>query len=142
MLEKVVGCSVRDYLIDKLWQPLGTRAPRWDSDPAGHTFPTSDLFLDIRDMIKLSQIYLGKGMFEGHRYLSEDWVIVATQNHVTSDVINPTGEVADEHCGYGYYFWMNSVSGTYRPYGREGQFIIVLPEQEAVVAVQAMHHDV
>ena len=114
----------------------------WDTDPPGHTFAASDLFLDIKDMIKLGQIYFGKDAFERHRYLSEDWVVATTQNHVASDVINPTGEAADEHCGYGYYIWMNSVPGTYRAYGRERQFVIVLPERDIVIAVQAMHHDV
>ncbi|EFV01569.1 hypothetical protein HMP0721_0962 [Pseudoramibacter alactolyticus ATCC 23263] len=65
--------------------------PCWDTDPSGRTFAASDLFLDIKDMIKLGQIYLGKDAFERHRYLSEDWVVAATQNHVASDVINPTG---------------------------------------------------
>lgn len=37
---------------------------------------------------------------------------------------------------------MNSVPSSYRAYGREGQFVIVLPESDAVIAVQAMHHDV
>ena len=92
-------------------------------------------------MIKLGQIYFGKDAFERHRYLSEDWVVATTQNHVASDVINPTGEAA-EHCGYGYYIWMNSVPGTYRAYGRERQFVIVLPERDVVIAVQTMHHDV
>ena len=64
----------------------------WDTDPPGHTFAASDLFLDIKDMIKLGQIYFGKDAFERHRYLSEDWVVATTQNHVASDVINPTGE--------------------------------------------------
>lgn len=141
MLEKVVGCNVRDYLAEKLWQPLGDAVPRWDSDPAGHTFPASDLFVDIANMAELGQIYLNRGVLGGHRYLSEAWVQAATRKHVDSKVINPAGEAADERCGYGYYFWMNHVPHSYCAYGRESQFIIVLPDQDAVIAVQAMHHN-
>lgn len=142
MLEKVCGCSINDYLDHRLWQPLGVKKPRWDEDGSGYTFAASDLYLDIEDMIKLGQIYLGKGMFNGVRYLSEEWVNLATVSHVKSNPINPAGAARDEECGYGYYFWQNSYSGSYRAYGREGQFIIVIPDKHAVIATQAMHSDV
>jgi CubicO group peptidase (beta-lactamase class C family) len=139
MLEKKTGCSVRDYLAEKLWQPLGEVTPRWDSDPAGHTFPASDLFADIGDMIKLGQLYLNRGVLDGRRYVSEAWIQAATCKHIDSDVINPAGDAADERCGYGYYLWMNHIPHAYCAYGRESQFVVVLPDQDAVIAVQAMH---
>lgn len=142
MLEKAVGETVLDYTYHKLWEPLGVKKPRWDNDNSGHTFPASDLFLDIRDMIKLGQIYLGNGEFEGKRYLSEDWVKEAVKSHIPSDIINPAKVGKDETAGYGYYFWRNKHNNGYRAYGREGQFIIVLPEKNAVIAVTAMHSNV
>lgn len=142
MLEKVTGHTMLDYLYEKLWKPLGVNKPRWDSDTSGHTFPASDLFLDIKDMIKLGQIYLGKGEFEGRRYLSEEWVEEATKCQIGSDIINPCKKAEDETAGYGYYFWRNKGNNGYRAYGREGQFIIVLPEKNAVIAAQAMHSNV
>lgn len=142
MLEKATGHTMLDYLYEKLWKPLGVEKPRWDADPAGHTFPASDLFLDIRDMIKLGQIYLGKGEFEGRRYVSRKWVEDATSRQIDSGVINPCKKAEDETAGYGYYFWRNKKNNGYRAYGREGQFIIVLPEKNAVIAAQAMHSNV
>lgn len=139
MLEKACGCSINDYLEERLWKPLGIRKPQWDTDVAGHTFPASDLYLDIEDMIKLGEIYLGMGKRDGRRYLSEDWVKLATTNQIASTYINPGGYAEDEEKGYGFYFWHNSYSGTYRAYGREGQFLIVLPRENAVIATQAMH---
>ena len=142
MLEKACGCSINDYLDKKLWQPLGIEKPRWDSDCAGHTFAASDLYLDIEDMGKLGQIYLNQGVFNGRRYLSSEWIEKATSNHVESTYVNPIGYAKDEVCGYGFYFWHNSYPGSYRAYGREGQFIIVIPDKNAVIATQAMHSDV
>lgn len=142
MLEKATGYTVLDYTYRKLWEPLGVKKPRWDADSAGHTFPASDLFLDIKDMIKLGQIYLGKGEFEGRRYLSEAWVNEATKCQIGSGIINPCKTAEDETAGYGYYFWRNKHNNGYRAYGREGQFIIMLPEKNAVIAAQAMHSNV
>lgn len=141
MVEKVTGCNLREYLYEKLWKPLGVQLPRWDADPSGHTFAASDLFLDITDMIKLGEIYLGKGEYRGRRYVSEKWVEQASGNYILSNPINPVGNAVDEEQGYGFYFWRNTRPG-YRAYGREGQFIIVLPEEKAVVATQAMNSDV
>lgn len=142
MLDKAAGCSVNDYLYEKMWKPLGVAKPQWDCDNAGHTFTASDLYLNIEDMIKLGQIYLGNGVFEGKRYLSEEWVKKATSRLVSSTTISPRSYAADEECGYGLFFWKNTVPGSFRAYGREGQFVIVIPEKNAVIATQAMHSDV
>ena len=142
MLEKATGMTVLDWVYNKIWQPLGVEKPSWDTDNSGHTFPASDLLLDITDMIKIGQIYLGGGEYKGHRYLSKEWVENATRKHVDSAVINPGGYGIDEEAGYGFYIWMNHIEGSYRAYGREGQFVIVIPDKNAVIATQSMHHDV
>lgn len=143
MLEKAVGMSIRDYLYEKMWKPMGVAKPRWDADPSGHTFAASDLYLDITDMAKLGQLYLNNGTYKGERYLSEEWVKAALTKQVDSSAINPGGPAPDEEAGYGFYFWCNqAVDGTCRCYGREGQFVIILPEKNAVIATQAMHSNV
>ena len=142
MLEQAVGMTTLDYLYERLWKPLGVKKPRWDADPSGHTFPASYLFMDIVDMAQIGQIYLNKGSYRGIRFVSEDWVEAATTSHIASSVINPAGYADDEKEGYGYYFWKNHGGSGYRAYGREGQFVIVLPKKHAIIATQAMHHDV
>lgn len=143
MLEKAVGMSILDYLYEKMWSRMGVAKPRWDADPSGHTFAASDLYLDIVDMAKLGQLYAGYGVYKGERYLSEEWVRAAMDRQVSSSAINPGGPAPDEEAGYGFYFWQNrEVEGTCRCYGREGQFVIILPEKNAVIATQAMHSNV
>jgi len=86
-------------------------------------------------MAKLGQLYLSGGVYQGVRYLSEEWVKTATSKQVDSSSISPVGKAIDEEVGYGFYFWRNhGVPNSYRCYGREGQFIIVLPEKNAVIA--------
>ena len=138
MLEKVTGITVCDYLYEKLWEPLGIKKPRWDTDSAGHTFTASDLYLDIEAMTKLGQIYLGNGTYHGIRFVSEDWIKKSTSIHIKSSCLSPNGGAADELQGYGYYLWKNTKEG-YRANGKMGQLILVLPEKEAVISVQARH---
>ena len=143
MLEKAVGMTICDYLYEKMWKPMGVKKPRWDTDPSGHTFAASDLYLDIVDMAKLGQLYVSGGKYKGERLLSEEWVKAAGSKHFDTYVMNPGGYCADEEAGYGFYFWLNkAVKGSYRCYGREGQFVIILPEKNAVIATQAMNSNV
>jgi len=143
MLEKAVGMSIRDYLYEKFWGPIGMDKPQWDADFKGHTFAASDLYLDIVDMVKLGELYAGGGVYRGKRFLSEEWIKTAGSCHVASSHINPAGNAIDEEEGYGFYFWINhGAENSYRCYGREGQFVIILPEKNAVIGVQAMNSDV
>lgn len=143
MLEKAVGMTICDYLYEKMWKRLGVKKPRWDADPEGHTFAASDLYLDIVDMAKLGELYASGGKYKGERLLSEEWVKAAGAKHVDSCVLNPGGYCADEEAGYGFYFWRNhEIENSYRCYGREGQFVIILPQKNAVIATQAMHSNV
>lgn len=143
MLEKAVGMTICDYLYEKMWKHMGVAKPRWDTDPAGHTFAASDLYLDIVDMAKLGELYASGGCYRGKRLLSEEWVKTAGSKHIDSCVLNPGGYGIDEEAGYGFYFWLNHApEGSYRCYGREGQFVIILPEKNAVIATQSMNSNV
>lgn len=143
MLEKAVGMTVCDYLYEKMWKRMGVKKPLWETDPAGHTFAASDLYLDIVDMAKLGELYAAGGCYKSERYLSEEWVKTAGSKHFDTYVMNPGGYCADEEAGYGFYFWCNKeIEGSYRCYGREGQFVIILPEKNAVIATQAMNSNV
>ena len=94
-------------------------------------------------MAKLGQLYASGGVYNGTRYLSEEWVKNAGAYHVASSPINPVGNAIDEEVGYGFYFWRNhGAENSFRCYGREAQFVIILPEKNAVIAVQSMHSDV
>ncbi|MDO4977846.1 MAG: serine hydrolase [Eubacteriales bacterium] len=140
MVEKVTGMTLLDFLYERLWKPLGVKKPKWETDNVGHTFPASSLYLGIEDMVKFGLVFLGKGEYHGHRYVTESWVERATSNILPSDVINPTGDAPEEKQGYGYYFWQNSGEG-YRAYGKEGQLIIILPSKNAVIVTQGRNRD-
>lgn len=143
MLEKAVGMTICDYLYEKMWKRMDIAKPQWDTDPLGHTFAASDLYLDIIDMVKLGELYAAGGCYRGERLLSEEWIRSVRTKHTDSCVLNPAGYGIDEEMGYGYYFWLNhGATGSYRCYGREGQFIIILPEKNAVIATQAMNSNV
>jgi len=65
------------------------------------------------------------------------WVAEATKYQVANkDAPSGRGNKPDWQAGYGYQFWQCQ-HGAYRGEGANGQLCIVLPEQDAVIAITA-----
>ena len=116
----------------RLFAPLGIVDAVWEKNPRGVNFGASGLRLTTEDLAKLGQLYLDRGMWEGKRLLTEAWVAEATARHV-SNGDDPEDDWAQ---GYGFQIW-RSRHNSYRLDGRYGQFALVLPEQDMVVAITA-----
>ena len=89
------------------------------------------LYLRTVDMAKLGQLYLQRGRWETEdgprQLLPESWVNDSTRRMVpTHEKTNP---------GYGYGLWSFPVPGAYQFNGVFGQYVVVLPHLDAVVAV-------
>ncbi|WP_274366254.1 serine hydrolase [Paenibacillus thermotolerans] len=82
------------------------------------------------DIAKLGMLYLQNGLWEGKRFLSEEWVRQAT----SAQVSNGNDANSDWAQGYGFQFW-RCRHGAYRGDGAFGQYCIVMPEQDAVIAI-------
>ena len=129
ILHKVTGQSLLDYLQPRLLQPLGIEAT-WQTCPKGIHTGGWGLEIKVEHIASFGQLYLQKGIWKGKRLLSEAWVKQATSLQIQ----NGNGEESDWKQGYGFQFWMCR-HGAYRGDGAFGQFCIVLPEQEAVIAM-------
>jgi len=136
ILQKVTGMTMVDYLTPRLFEPLGIQKPTWESDPKGINVGGWGLSVRTEDISKLGQLYLQKGMWEGKQLLSEAWVEAATSNQ-TSNGSNPE---SDWDQGYGYQFWQCR-HNAYRGDGAFGQYCLVMPEQDAVIAITAGSDD-
>lgn len=130
IVQKVTGEKVVDYLQPRLFEPLGIGPPRWDSCPQDVSLGGYGLFLRTEDIAKFGQLYLQKGEWQGKQRLPREWVEQATSKQV-SNGSNPDN---DWNQGYGFQFW-RCTHGAYRGDGKDGQFCIVLPEKDTVIAI-------
>jgi CubicO group peptidase (beta-lactamase class C family) len=130
ILQKVTGVTVLDYLKPRLFEPLGIENPTWESSPQGISAGGYGLSIRTEDIAKFGQLYLQKGEWHGKQLVPTGWVEAATARQ-TSNGSNPK---SDWDQGYGYQFW-RSRHGAYRGDGAFGQFCVVLPEQDAVIAI-------
>jgi len=132
ILHKVTGTTLLDYLQPRLFAPLGIIAPTWESCPRGIQVGGWGLSLTTEDIARFGQLYLQKGVWNDARLLPEAWVEEATVRQVA----NGDNPESDWSQGYGYQFW-RCRHGAYRGDGAFGQYCLVLPEQDAVLAITA-----
>ncbi|MBI2302704.1 MAG: serine hydrolase, partial [Armatimonadetes bacterium] len=129
IVQSLTGQTVLDWLTPRLLDPLGITGAFWESCPRGINTGGWGLNLKTEDIARFGQLYLHDGLWEGRRILPAGWVAEATRKHV------PNGDDPEsDWCqGYGYQFWRSKCQA-YRGDGAFGQFCVVLPEADAVVA--------
>lgn len=135
MLTKASGLTMRDYLLERLFRPLGIPDPEWAESSDAYTIGSTGLFLSTAEMAVFGQFLLRKGNWEGKQLVSAAWIDEATRSHAPAREGSPWYSL-----GYGYHFWI-SPNGAFRCDGRGGQFIIVFPALDAVAAINSDEED-
>jgi len=139
VLERVYGVSALQVAVRGLFAPLGVASYRWLPLSRGLTPGGSGLELRPRDLAKLGQLYLDRGLFRGRRVLSEEWVRLSTAGSV---------ELGDGS-RYGYMWRVvppggspaPALDGAFFAVGFGDQYLFVLPGLELVVVVTAFNLD-
>ncbi len=131
IIQKVTGMKLVDYLKSRLFEPLGITNAIWKESPQGISGGGIGLSLKTEDVARFGQLYLQKGRWQDRQILSKDWVQEATGSQISN-----VGIEVDWSQGYGYQFW-RSRHNAYRGDGVFGQWCIVMPEQDAVLAITA-----
>ena len=127
-----IACQdLYDFLDENLYQPLHIKSGRWYRSKCGVYYSvafgnekeeevTSNL--TALDMLKIGQLFLNGGTFDGKQIISADYMIQA---------------IASSECnaGYGLLWWRGDHWYGCRGYG--GQSITVVPHKNAIVVTQA-----
>jgi hypothetical protein len=133
VIERVTEQNMVDYLMPRLFEPLGIPRPSWETCPQGITAGGMGLSLSTDSVAKFGQMLLDKGTYGGRRIVSEQYIERASREQ--SD--NRAGaERIDSAQGYGYQFQLCR-RGCYRGDGSFGQLCLVAPEQKIVIAAAA-----
>ena len=130
IVQKQTGLPVFEYLQPRLFEPLGIVGASWATNFQGVSLGGYGLKVRTEDIAKFGQLYLQKGKWNGKQLVPESWVDAATGRQMS----NGSNPKSDWDQGYGYQFW-RSRHGAYRGDGAFGQYCIVLPEQDAVIAI-------
>ena len=140
IVERKSGRKLMDFLAERLFQPLGMTSPWSTTSPEGVACGGWGMNMTTRDMAKFGQFLLQKGVWEGKRLLSSEWIELATARQTWSSEIvvasQTIGSGSDWAQGYGFQFW-RCRHGAFRADGASGQLTVVFPKEDAVVSVNA-----
>jgi CubicO group peptidase (beta-lactamase class C family) len=129
IIKKVTGQTAHEYLGPRLYQPLGITNTTWGENWEGINMGASHLRMPTEAIARFGQLYLQKGMWGGKQVISKEWVAAASFKQIENGKNDSSWGY-----GYGYQFWLNPPGG-FRADGAFGQYSMILPELDAVVAI-------
>ena len=133
IVQKRCGEGIREYLTPRVFEKIGmdTGALKWLKFHDGH-YAEPGVFSTTENNLRLAMLYMNKGKWNGETILSEEWVerAVSKQIDTTED-----GGIQECKYGYGYQLWMCRIPGVYRFDGGHGQYCIISPKDQLIIAI-------
>lgn len=128
ILTRATGMNTLQFANRYLFDPMNIQITGWDRDPQGYYLGGNNMALRPSDMVKLGQLMMDVGVYNGNQLVPKEWIIKSIEP-VTGRI-----EGVDD---YGY-LWFRRMAGDYHmiyAFGSGGQYIMILPELDAVVTI-------
>ncbi len=137
IIRKLTGYGLHQYLKKELFDKIGIDANglKWLYTQDGLEFGGGGLYATTEDNLRLMKLYADGGIWNGEQILSADYIKKATGKQIdtiTEKEVNPNA--TDNFHGYGYQLWMCGKDEIYRADGAMGQFTIVDPKNDMIIA--------
>lgn len=128
IITKATGMSTKAFAEEYLFEPLGINVGGWDRDPDGYYMGGNNMAMTPDDLLKIGQLMLNGGTYDGQRIVSKEWVRDSFKTYTRSNY-NPYD--------YGYMWWNRPVAGykVFFAWGFGGQYIFMIPELNSVVVI-------
>ncbi len=128
IITKASGMSTKSFAEKYLFDTLDITIGGWDRDPQGYYMGGNNMAMKPDDLLKIGQMLIDDGVWEGEQIISKDWIIDSFKTYTYSNY-NPYG--------YGYQWWNKETAGytTFFAWGHGGQYIMMIPELDAVVVM-------
>jgi len=137
VLQKATGVRTDRYAQDKLFGPLGISDVQWVYSPLNIPQTGGGLRLSSRDLLKIAQLYLNGGSWQGRRIVDDSWVRVSTQPHAR----------IDNETEYGYLWWLKSFKSGGKSYpaffmsGNGGNKVVVFPSLDLAAVITSTNYN-
>ena len=135
LIERGTGERLENYARRRLFDPLGIDNFEWVQGSDGHAAASSGLRLRPRDLARIGQMVLDRGMWHGRRVVPAGWLATS---------FKPRAYV-ESGLRYGYQWWIGNLVASGKPwcaaFGNGGQRLIVVPSLKIVVVVLAGNYN-
>ena len=134
IVQQVTGETVFDYLMPRIFKPLGIRGIDWDLNPQGINLGMIGLRLRTEDLAKFGQLLMNEGLWDKQQLIPGGWVREATSFKIRTTA--ETDDMSDWAQGYAYQMWRGR-NNSVRLDGMAGQFVVLFPDKDAIVVFTA-----
>lgn len=137
VLTRATGVRTDRYAQAKLFGPLGIQNVQWVYSPLDIPQTGGGLRLASRDLMKLAQLYVDGGRWQGTRVIDADWVHRSTQAHAK----------IDDTTEYGYLWWLKSFKSGDKSYpaffmsGNGGNKVLGFPGLDMAVVITSTNYN-
>jgi CubicO group peptidase (beta-lactamase class C family) len=137
IIGKVTGVRLDRWAQAKLFAPLGIARVQWIFSPLGTPQGGGGLRLTTTDILRVAQLYLDGGRWQGKPVLDPGWVRTSLQAHAR----------IDEQTEYGYLWWLKSFGtgerkvATFFMSGNGGNKVMGIPALDATVAITSTNYN-
>jgi CubicO group peptidase (beta-lactamase class C family) len=137
VLEKATGMRADRYARERLFAALGISEVQWVFSPLNVPQTGGGLRLSSRDLLKIAQLYLNGGSWQGKRIVDQAWVRASTEPHAR----------IDDDTEYGYLWWLKSFKSggkSYRAFfmsGNGGNKVLAFPELDLTVIITSTNYN-
>jgi len=137
LLERAAKTKLPDFAMDNLFAPLGIKNATWQYSQLGLALGGGGLRLSSRDYLKLAQLCLNGGRWNGRQLVSEQWVKTSLQPHIE----------IDDSTLYGYLWWLKKFPALGRQVsvqfmsGNGGNKVALIPELDLVVVITSTNYN-
>jgi len=136
-LEKLTGMRSDRYAQQKLFAPLGITNSQWVYSPLDIPQTGGGLRLSSRDLLKMPQLYLNSGSWNGRSIVDSSWVRASIAPHARIDMDTE----------YGYLWWLKSFKAGGKSYpafymnGNGGNKVLGIPSLDSAVAITSTNYN-
>ncbi len=138
-LEQAVGEPLEDFAKKSLFAPMDIEEAEWQFAPAGFPQAGGGLSLRSRDLLKLGQLLLDGGQYQGRQILPAAWV---------AEMLTPKADVDARRGDYGYLIWLSPFTAGDRTIevaqmaGSGGNKVVIVPSLDLVAVVTTENYNV
>lgn len=139
VLQEFIAEDLFTFIERELFTPLGIENAHW-TKYGNYLAGATRLWLQPQDLLNIGELLLNKGSFNDKQIISESWINNMINLKAKVTTIDPPGRKFLCHYGYGYGIWLTNTNIIFGS-GTDGQFIVVVPDKNAIIVTQAVQKD-